>query len=209
MNYTIKRSKRKTLALSIVDGELIVRSPYHLNERFIDAFVLSKKDWVEKKLKDYRPMGINLESNKIRLWGKMRSLEIIKANRFKMEMSDSLIIHAPTSWSQKRLIIEIEEELKKVLYLYLDEKVESYSKTLNIKKPSFIIRRYKRMHGRCNQRHELAFNLYLFHESLDFIDYVVLHECAHILEFNHSKNFYAIIEAIMPHYKAVIASNKL
>ena len=37
-----------------------------------------------------------------------------------------------------------------------------------------------------------------------FIEYVVLHECAHILEFNHSRKFYDLIKQFMPDYKDVM-----
>ena len=86
--------------------------------------------------------------------------------------------------------------------------INNYAKALKIKTPSYIIRKYKRIHGRCLSNGELAFNTLLYEHSLEFIDYVVLHECAHLIEFNHSKKFYNIIETQLPDYKEIIQKDR-
>lgn len=51
MEYTLIRSARKTLSLQITpDGVLIVRAPKRMPKREIDAFLESKRSWVEKHL---------------------------------------------------------------------------------------------------------------------------------------------------------------
>lgn len=51
MEYTLIRSARKTLSLQITpEGELIVRCPKRLPKREADAFVESKRGWIEKHL---------------------------------------------------------------------------------------------------------------------------------------------------------------
>ena len=55
----------------------------------------------------------------------------------------------------------------------------------------------------------IKLNFELIKYSINEIDYVIIHELSHLIEFNHSKNFYAIIEQHMPDYKAIIASSKL
>ena len=80
---------------------------------------------------------------------------------------------------------------------------------MRIKIPAFKIRKYKRLYGRCSRSGELAFNTYLYHESLEFIEYVVVHELAHLFEFNHSSRFYDVVASMMPHYKEVLKRKKL
>ncbi len=209
MIYTIKRTNRKTLAISIVDGQVIVRSPLYLQDKIINDFVLSKQSWIEEKLLSYKAPGIKLNQMKLRYYGQNLSMEVIEAKKFELIISDTIKIYRPKTMQDERLIYHVETALKRDLFQYLDKKVEYYANLLGIEKPPFTIRRYKRMYGRCNKKGELGFNLYLFHDMPRFINYVVLHECAHILEFNHSARFYAIIERFMPDYKQVIALNKL
>lgn len=54
MEYEIIRTKRKTLALQITDGRLIVRSPLRTSEKTISEFVKNNKKWIEKQLEKNR-----------------------------------------------------------------------------------------------------------------------------------------------------------
>ena len=53
MNYTIKRSSRKTLGIYIKSGEVEVRAPMRVSERRIDKFVEKNKQWIQKQLKKH------------------------------------------------------------------------------------------------------------------------------------------------------------
>ncbi len=57
MQYKIIRTDRKSVALQIKNGEIIVRAPLKMKEEDINAFVLKHKNWIEKQLKQ------NLKAN--------------------------------------------------------------------------------------------------------------------------------------------------
>lgn len=50
MNYTVLRSDRKTVALQIKNGSVLVRAPRQMREEAIRRFVLEHADWIEKQL---------------------------------------------------------------------------------------------------------------------------------------------------------------
>ena len=50
LQYKLIRSGRKTISLEIRGQEILVRAPYSVPKRVIEAFVLEKRDWIEKKL---------------------------------------------------------------------------------------------------------------------------------------------------------------
>ena len=53
MNYTVKKSKRKTLSLKVTkEGEIVVTAPLFVNDAEIEKFVLSHKRWIENRLID-------------------------------------------------------------------------------------------------------------------------------------------------------------
>lgn len=213
MNYNLSRSNRKTMSIIVRDGKVFVKVPLHVSQSVIDSFVLSKSEWIEKKLQMYEAPGFDIAvQDQVRVFGKMHTIVLQEANLFEVVYDSSieqLVISAPVKLSLESIDQKIENFFKALLSRYLEVRVNYYAELLDLKTPPMKVRRYKRLHGRCSSNGELAFNTYLFHESYEFIDYVVLHECAHLIEFNHSKRFYDIIQKHMPNYKAVIASSKL
>ena len=50
INYTLTRSKRKTIALYVRNGAVEVRAPLKIAKRDIDKFIISKEKWVTDRL---------------------------------------------------------------------------------------------------------------------------------------------------------------
>ena len=118
------------------------------------------------------------------------------------------------SWLEKTIISQ--REKKKNIKEYTDEdikllrqkakeilpaKVEYYAKIMQVKPACVKINSAKKRYGSCSGTNNLNFSLYLMDKDERFIDYVVVHELAHIKHHNHSKDFYNFIEAFMPDYK--------
>ena len=53
MEYTVIRSKRKTMALTLKNGEVIVRAPLKISQSAIDGLVTRNIDWRERQLEKY------------------------------------------------------------------------------------------------------------------------------------------------------------
>lgn len=73
-----------------------------------------------------------------------------------------------------------------------------------IPNPNLKIRRMKTRWGVCNvKNHNITLNLELFRYDIKCLDYVIIHELAHFLEPNHSKNFWSVVEKYCPNYKEI------
>ena len=118
------------------------------------------------------------------------------------------------SWLEKTIISQ--REKKKNIKEYSDDdikllrqkakeilpvKVEFYAKIMQVEPASVKINSAKKRYGSCSGTNNLNFSLYLMDKDERFIDYVVVHELAHIKHHNHSKAFYGFIERFMPDYK--------
>lgn len=191
----------------IKDHGVEVKAPIHVSDAYIQKFVDSKQEWIARKLKEYESYDINLRESHIYLWGEKLEVVPIRMNDIYRVDEGKLYIRA--DMKLEKVTSHLIKKEKQILQQYLTTKVSYYAYLLGVDTPTFQIRIYKRLYGRCNSRNELGFNTYLIKEKLAFIDYVVLHECAHIIEFNHSKAFYALIENIMPNYKEVIRHRRI
>ena len=76
-----------------------------------------------------------------------------------------------------------------------------YSRLMSVTYNRITVREQKTRWGSCSSRRNLNFNWRLLLAPDEIVDYVVVHELAHLREMNHSAKFYAIIESILPDYK--------
>lgn len=97
-----------------------------------------------------------------------------------------------------------ENEIKRLKELALEvipPRVEYYASLVGVSYASISINRAKTRFGSCSSQKRLNFSCNLMRYPIEAIDYVVLHEVAHLKELNHSKRFWAIVEKYMPDYK--------
>lgn len=83
----------------------------------------------------------------------------------------------------------------------IPQRVKYFSALMNLKPTGVKITKAKKRFGSCSGKNYLCFSCYLMLYPVEAIDYVVVHELAHIKHHNHSKDFYALIYQYMPDYK--------
>jgi len=162
MNYTLTRSRRKTLAIHIKpDGTVEVRAPLRLAKSEIERFVKSKTDWIEKKQAQI-------------------------AARKPIEPRE-----LPQSQYAKREFAKTACEL-----------VNDWEKRLGVETTFVGIRTMTSRWGSCTAKtRRIRLNAALAYCPLECLEYVVVHELAHLRENNHSSRFWAIVTGGLPDYK--------
>ena len=80
--------------------------------------------------------------------------------------------------------------------------VEKHARSMGVSPAGLKITGARRRFGSCSGKNSLCFSLYLMRYPMEAIEYVVVHELAHILEKNHGPAFYAVVAEEMPDYKA-------
>ena len=83
----------------------------------------------------------------------------------------------------------------------IPKRVDYFSSIMNIYPTGIKITKAKKRFGSCNQKNSLCFSCFLMQYPLEAVDYVVVHELAHIRHHNHSAEFYSLICRYMPDYK--------
>lgn len=79
--------------------------------------------------------------------------------------------------------------------------VLKYSEIMKLYPTAVKINFAKTRFGSCSPKNSINFSAYLLNCPLDAVEYVVVHELAHIKYKNHSKEFYILIEKYLPDYK--------
>ena len=98
-------------------------------------------------------------------------------------------------------IKNIDSFYKKEILKYLPDLVQEYSIKMNLIPTSISYRKNKRTWGSCNYKNGLNFNILLMKFPIELMEYVIIHELAHIKHKNHSKKFWDLVEIHCPDYK--------
>jgi len=115
------------------------------------------------------------------------------------------LLHSKEAWMRRKLT-EVQSRdyvNKNILDVnlaknYMKERVEFYAQKMGLLYNELKFRRMKRRWGSCSSKRNITLNLYLFNTSKELIDYVIVHELAHLVQMNHSKKFHKVVEFYMP-----------
>ena len=83
----------------------------------------------------------------------------------------------------------------------ITQRVQYYSLKMDVTYNRVSVRNQKTRWGSCSSKGNLNFNYRLFYLPEELLDYVVVHELAHRLHMNHSKDFWQEVERYFPDYK--------
>lgn len=83
----------------------------------------------------------------------------------------------------------------------IKNKVELFSKTIGVKYNRISIKNGRTTWGSCSRKRNLNFSYKLINLPASIADYVIVHELCHLIEMNHSKRFWSLVEKYIPDYK--------
>lgn len=98
-------------------------------------------------------------------------------------------------------VTDVDKFYKEKAKDYIPYLVEKHSKRMKLYPTSIRYRKNKNTWGSCNHKNGLSFNILLCKFPLEVMEYVVIHELAHIKHKNHSKKFWDLVEQYCPDYK--------
>ena len=198
---SIIRSRRHSIALMVnSQGELVVRAPYYVSKIDIMGFVAQKQAWlakqkalVEQELRNFQPLVLE-ENKNITILDKTyyiakRGVDTI------VPFGDALLV--PFACTKKELLAWLKEQLWSVI----EERLPYYAQVMGVKPIAVRISAAKSKWGSCNYKNALQFSGNLVFCPKQVIDYVIVHELAHINNKSHDKFFWQQVESVLPNYR--------
>ena len=104
---------------------------------------------------------------------------------------------AENALTEKRI-----QELRTLAEVEIPRRVEYFAKQMGVQPTDIKITSAKTRFGSCSAKDSLCFSWRLMLYPPEAIDYVVVHELAHIKEKNHAPAFYKVVASVLPDYKA-------
>ena len=96
---------------------------------------------------------------------------------------------------------EQREELIRLATEILPVKVERYSQIMGLYPAGITITGAQKRFGSCSGKNRICFSWRLMMYPDEAVDYVVVHELAHIRHKDHSRAFYACVEEVLPDWR--------
>ncbi len=192
-NVFITRKNNKNMYLRVKKDGIYITCNYFVTNSMIKSFIEKNEDDIikmnetvqkkEKKNEEFYYLGNNYDV-------------VVLNTVSKIEFVGNQVFVKNKTYLNTFLKNECERifnERVKICYNLFEE---------DIPYPKVMIGKMKRKWGYCNKRQELIkLNSELIKYSIDEIDYVIIHELCHFLEFNHSKNFWNYVKKYKPNYK--------
>lgn len=197
----VERSDRKTLSLTVLkNGNVIVKAPISIKDEVIEKFVFDKQDWISSKLSMINKTQLKFDDvihyQKFMLYGNKYSLVFDDVKNIKV--NDSFEIILPQKLEHDKVLRLLKTWYKKVAKKVLGDRLAFIENKINLKSKSLRIGDSKGKWGSCNSLKRIMFNWRVIMLPPEIIDYVIIHELCHLVEMNHSKKFWTLVERFMP-----------
>lgn len=202
--YEIHRSeKRHKLTITVErDRSVVVHAPLGVSDEKIRELVNTKRFWIFEKLHHVQkytptpPPGKELVNGEAALYlGRSYRIEMVDTDSQEIRFDHRFII--PKSYRSRRKAVLrdwYQERAKEVIL----PRVHMFAARLgvNFKHARIVNSRYR--WGSCTVKDNVNFNWRLIKAPMFVIDYVIIHELAHLMESNHTPRFWNIISAQTP-----------
>ncbi len=207
ITYTLKRSnKRRSIGLRIDDRGLTVNVPLRASEKWLHSVLHDKAHWVIDKLENWRvnkpapPQWV--DGQHASFLGKPLTLRVV-ASLFDAPPQlhgVQLFVHVTDSANERVVEQAVTQWYQHKAENLFKERVAHYAPLMNVSPRMVKISAARTQWGSCTARGSVRLNWQLIKMSLRLIDYVVVHELAHLVEMNHSAAFWRVVGEACPDY---------
>jgi predicted metal-dependent hydrolase len=204
ITYTLIYSDRKTLGLSVErDKSIVVRAPRRVKENEIVDFIERKKFWLHQKLNHTQKYAFSkkkefVSGSAILYLGRNYKLNITNEDHDDLKFDNSFIISKKNRSRAHDLFRDwyLQKAREKII-----EKATCHAKNLGVEYGEVKVSDLRFRWGSCTPKNNLNFNWRLIKAPLPVVEYVIVHELAHLIEENHTPKFWSIVKTQLPRYR--------
>ena len=211
----LRFTKRKTLSIAVLpDLSILVTAPYGTEASLIEEKLKKREGWIKAQLDFFaKPRSFFTEkkyiSGESHLYlGKQYRLKLhkldgaspklIKAGTYLHVYSDDLsqevISQTLESWYRS----QAEKYFSRILLDSFKKFCRHYVSLKSVEFPRLFVRKMKTRWGSLSLKANLTLNLELIKAPPECIEYVIFHELCHLVHHNHSKEFFLLLNRILP-----------
>lgn len=204
----VRTNRKKTASIQICDETIKVTVPKRLSDKSVDDLIIEKSSWITKKIaarqqtpppkewvngetftylgRNYRlKLTANVETTKLKN-GYLHVPDQPHLNHLDRQAAAKASL---TSWYTQ-------QATKK-----LKQKTVRYAHLMDVQPNSIRVKNYKSRWGSCSPTGDISYNWKIIMAPHRVVDYVVVHELAHLLEHNHSSDYWKHVENVFSDHR--------
>ena len=198
---TVRSPKRKKLTITVErDRTIVVHAPQGISEEEVRRVVDAKRQWILTKLRHpqkyqdrLHPPGKEVVNGESAPYlGTDYRIEVTETASGEIEFSHIFMVPAAHQAKRREVLRDwyIAQAREKIL-----PRVEQHARELGVRFAAAKIVDNRYRWGSCTVKDNVNFNWRLIKAPMFVIDYVIVHELAHLLEANHTPRFWNIVRA--------------
>lgn len=208
---TRKNIRNLNIRVYAAERKVKISAPLRATDRMIRNFAESRMEWVHGHFRRQKELPVIKEldfvsGDEIPVFGETASLEVVprqgKTEVFYNEKAGRLKVYIRPAYGKERRKKAVKEWYRKRLKTEIPLLIQKYEGPMGVEVAEFGVKQMKTRWGTCNIRdRRIWLNLHLAEYPAHCLEYVVVHEMAHLKERLHTKRFYRIVEEQMPAWK--------
>lgn len=206
--YQLVRSRRKTASIYIErDGLVSVLVPERLSDEQIEDLLESKRTWIYRGLAEWRDLNASriereyVNGEGFLYLGRTYRLKLVPDLQAPLMLKDGYFCLRATKGN-----VDVADDAFKAFYREkgaerIQRRVEYFRLKMDVTPKSVKVMDLKHRWASCSPGGNLNFHWRCMMAPLTIIDYIVVHELAHLIHPNHTPPFWTEIEKVMPDYQ--------
>ena len=208
----VKKSiKNMHLYVKPPEGHVEVSAPINLSDESIELFVRTKIGWIRRQQEKFERQPRQTEREYVSgeafyVWGRQYYLVVNYSNKGNSLVLDGdkaiLTVREESSVEQRTRFVN--EWYRRILKTEIEQLLPKWIEITGLHPDSWQTKNMTTRWGSCNVKtRKIWFNLQLAKKPIDCLEYVILHELAHLKVKNHGEQFVAIIDCHMPNWREI------
>ena len=198
------RTKRKTISISISpQGNVVVRAPQNCPMSYIETILKKREQWIilhKQRVLSRSNINQNLFTfREILFCGMTYTVSLSNSVKSPTLYGESFFI--PFKTKPDRVPKVLEKWLRSCAESIIQQRLNYFANLMQLAPLGFRLGNTKSSWGSCSKSNIITINWRCVMLPPNLLDYVVVHELSHMLEFNHSHAFWEIVRSILPDVK--------
>jgi predicted metal-dependent hydrolase len=209
IEVTRKDIKHVHLSVHPPDGRVSLAAPLHTRLDVARAYAISKLPWIrlqqEKMAKQAREAPRSWVTRETHyLWGRRYLLQINETAGKQHVTTDHkrIYIWVRAGATPEKKAALLYEWQKKQLHEFVKTMLNKWELIIGVKANAYFLQKMRTKWGSCNhQSRNIRLNTELVKKPKDLVEYVIVHELAHLIVPTHSEKFVAILDQYYPNWR--------